>query len=268
MIIEQAYQLLKSRHKALIDDLYIVEICVGAYLTAIRLSDGSSGVVSTGMERYPAAHKKDRFFGPFSPGKIIGRKAGDLFNENYPLTILPTLRLAVLNAISSSLMTLGHYKIIGDCDPIDLIDLKGSQTITMVGAFQSYIRQISATRNKLYVLELNEKMFYEEQIEFYKPAEEYKTILPVSDIIIITGMALLNGTMSDILETIPKGRKVVVVGPSGSLIPELLFSKGVSIIGATKITNPELLFEMVSQAASGFYLFGRCAQKICIMPKD
>jgi uncharacterized protein (DUF4213/DUF364 family) len=268
MIIEQAYQLLKRKHTALIDDLFIADVCVGAYLTAIRLSDGSSGVVSTGMERSPAAQKKDRFFGPFSPGRIIGRKAVDLFNEDYPLSILPTLRLAVLNAISSSLMTFGHYKIIDDCDPIDLIDLQGSQTITMVGAFQSYIRQISATRNKLFVLELNEKTFYEEQVEYYRPAEEYKTILPISDIIIITGMALINGTMADILEAIPKGRKVIVVGPSGSFIPELLFSKGVSIIGATRITNPELLFEMVSQAASGFYLFGHCAQKICILPKD
>jgi len=57
---------------------------------------------------------------------------------------------------------------------------------------------------------------------------------------------------------------VIVTGPSSSLVPDILFRNKVSIIGATSIIKPEMLFPIVSESGAGFHLFKYCAQKICI----
>ena len=63
----------------------------------------------------------------------------------------------------------GIIRLVEDRDPIQLIDLNSRKTITVVGAFHSYIRKISETGNKLYVLEMNEEALGQEYKKFYVP---------------------------------------------------------------------------------------------------
>jgi len=104
-----------------------------------------------------------------------------LLETNKKSNTIDTLKIAVLNAISSKLLTTADYRIIENCDPIDLIELDSNKTITVVGGFQTYIQRISETNNKLYVLELNENALSEEQKQFYIPAEQYAIfcLLPI-----------------------------------------------------------------------------------------
>jgi uncharacterized protein (DUF4213/DUF364 family) len=163
------------------------------------------------------------------------------------------------------LLTTADYRIIENCDPIDLIELDSNKTITVVGGFQTYIQRISETNNKLYVLELNENALSEEQKQFYIPAEQYANILPASDIVIITGLTLVNNTIEGLLSSISPKTQVVVTGPSSSIIPDILFENKVNIIGATRITDSDLLFSIAGEAGAGFHLFKYCAQKISIL---
>jgi uncharacterized protein (DUF4213/DUF364 family) len=265
MIIDQTYRLLKTSNKIDIKNLTIADVRIGLFLTAVRLSNNSYGVASTLTDSYPNCTKEKREFGDFTPSKIKGQKVTDLFEMPKESNIILTLRIAVLNAISSKLILLGNYKVLTNCDPIDLIDLSSQKTITIVGAFHSYIRKISETNNRLYVLELDESTLNQDQMQFYVPAEEYLKVLPGSDIVIITGLTLVNNTIDDLLSAIPKKATVIVTGPSSSIIPDVLFANKVEIIGATQITKPDVLFDIVSQAAAGFHLFEYCAQKICIL---
>jgi uncharacterized protein (DUF4213/DUF364 family) len=137
--------------------------------------------------------------------------------------------------------------------------------VTIVGAFHSYIRRIEATGNKLHVLELSENAMSEEHRKYFVPAEEYKTVIPVSDIIIITGQTLVNSTIDDLLSVVPDNAQVVVSGPTVSIIPDVLFERGVTIIGAMRITNPEVMFDVISQGGTGYHLFEYCARKISIL---
>jgi uncharacterized protein (DUF4213/DUF364 family) len=138
----------------------------------------------------------------------------------------------------------------------------------MVGAFQSYMRKIAGTNNKLYVLEMNEKALATDQKKFYVPASEYDKILPDSDVVIITGQTLVNRTIDDLLSAISPGTQVIVTGPSGNILPDILFANKVSIIGAIRITDPDILFDIVSEGGTGFHLFEYCARKICILKDD
>ena len=70
------------------------------------------------------------------------------------------------------------------------------------------------------------------------------------------------------LLAISPGSQVIVTGPSVSIIPDILFENKVSIIGASIITKPEMLFDIVSDGGTGFHLFEYCARKICILKDD
>ena len=265
MILDQTYYFLKTRYKSQIQNLKITDVRIGLFISAVQLSDGSCGVASSDVGGQPHCAKKNRDFGDFTPLKIKGQKVMELFETDKRSNLTDTLKIAVLNAISSRLLSASDYKVLVNCDPIDLIELKSQKTITIIGGFQSYIQKISETNNKLYVLELNENALNEDQKKFYVPAIEYAKILPLSDIVIITGLTLVNNTIDGLLSAIAPKAQVIVTGPSSSLIPDILFENGVSIIGATRITNPDLCFQVVGEGGAGYHLFEYCAQKICIL---
>ena len=265
MILDETYEFLKTGCKVQIENLKIEEVRIGAHLSAVKLSDSSYGAVSTLADNQHHQPKEERDFGDFTPTKITGQNVSYLFETEKKSNIIDTLRIAVLNAISSKLISSGKYNVIENTDPIDLIDLNQKRTITIVGAFQSYIRKISATDNQLYVLELNKNALREEHKKYYVPAESYREILPESDIVIITGLTLVNNTIDGLLEAVSPGTKVIVTGHSSSLVPDILFKNKVNIIGATRIMNPDLLFSIVSEFGAGYHLFKYCAQKICIV---
>jgi uncharacterized protein len=265
MIIEQTCNLLIERYRSRIQDLTISDVRTGLYLTAVRLSDNSVGVSSTLTDDHPFCAKSKRDFGDFTPLKIRGKKVLDLLAIQKDSGTLPSLRSAVLNGISSEIISSGNYNIVEDYDPIQLLDLNSPKTITVVGAFHSYIRKISETGHKLYVLELNEEALPQEYKKFFVPALKYKTILSASDIVIITGQALVNRTIDDLLAAVSPGTQVIVTGPSGSILPDILFENKVSIVGAVRITKPEILFDIVSEGGTGYHLFEYCARKICIL---
>ena len=268
MIVNQTYRILRASRRVEFDNLTIADIRIGLFLTAIKLSDNSFGVASSLTDNHPFSLKENRDFGDFTPSKIKGQKVSSLFEIEKESNILLSLKMATLNAISSNLISSGSYKIVNNCDPIDLLDLTRNQTITVVGAFQSYIRKISNTNNRLYVLELNENALQPDQKKFYVPADDYPKILPDTDIVIITGLTLVNNTIDGLLSAIPEQAMVIVTGPSSSIIPDVLFANKVGIIGATQIIKPDILFDIVSEAGAGYHLFNYCAQKICILRDD
>ncbi|NVO09734.1 MAG: DUF364 domain-containing protein [Bacteroidales bacterium] len=266
MILQETYDLLRTKYSDHLEKITIEKIQIGLFLTAVKLSNGYCGVASSDLDTtINCCHKQKRDFGDFTPGNINGQKVLDLFNCQDNSKILDRVKHAVLNAVSTEIIATSNYKIIEDKDPFDLIDTSGQKTICIVGAFQSYIRKISNTRHKLYVLELNENALAEAQKQYYIPATNASEILPNSDIVIITGLTLANNTLDDLLSHIPSNKQVIIVGPTSGLIPDILFKHGINIIGSTKITNPERMFTVVSEGGAGFHLFKYCARKICIL---
>lgn len=268
MIIEETYNLLKSRYQNQFEGLLISEVRIGIYLTAVSLSDGSIGTSATLTDDQPFCAKNRRDFGDFTPLKIKGQRVTDILESEKASNTLLSLRMAVLNAVSSKFITSENYNIIEGKDPIQLVDLDSRKTITVVGAFHSYIRKISETGNKLFVLEKNEGALPEEYKKYFVPAGEFKSVLASSDIVIITGQTLVNATIDELLEAITPGTQVIVTGPSGNILPDILFENKVSMVGAVRITRPEILFDIVSEGGTGFHLFEYCARKICILKRN
>jgi uncharacterized protein (DUF4213/DUF364 family) len=268
MIIDQTYDLLRSWYRDKLNDLIITDVRIGKYLTAVRLSDNSLGTSATLTDNNPVCAKSNRDFGDLTPLRIRGQKVPDILETSKETGTILSLKTAVLSAISSGIISSGRYRVVENCDPVQLLDLNSPKTITIVGAFQSYIRKIRETDNKLHVLELSESALTQEQKRFFVPAGLYDKVIPVSDILIITGQTLVNRTIDDLLAAVTPGTQVVVTGPSSNILPDILFANKVSVIGAIRITRPEILFDLVSEGGTGYHLFQYCAQKICILKGD
>ncbi len=265
MIIEETWQFLKERFFDRIEAVFISDVRIGVHLTAVMLSDSSAGVAGTLENEQFYPQKKQRDYGAFTPTQIKGRRISELFTTSVKSPIIEPLKVAVLNAVSSSILAEGTYNIIADKDPIDLLDLNSGKTITLVGAFQSYIRKISESKSRLFVLEFSDRHLEREHQKHYIPAEAYATILPVSDVVIMTGSALVNNTIDGLLSAILPGTQVIVTGPSSSMVPDVLFRHRVSIVGALRILDPATLFDVVSESGAGYHLYKYCAEKICIV---
>ena len=265
MILGEISQHLRENYPGHLESLTIADVCIGLHMTAVQLSDGSVGMAGTESETQLHCTKKDRDFGEFTPLQILGRSVEDLLGSRKETSIVRSLQVAVLNAGSSGLIKESSYRILENTDPVDLLDLSGQQTITIVGAFQSYIHKIAATGNRLRVLELNEAALMPEHRHFYVPADEFSSVLADSAVVIITGFTLVNNTLDQLLASCRPGSVIILTGPSSSILPDVLFRHHVTMLGSTRITKPELLMPLVRQGATGYHLFEYCAEKICIV---
>lgn len=268
MILSQTYEIIKEKYGSRLDDIFIADVRIGLFLTAIRLSDGSTGVSSTFYSGHILCSKESRDFGPMSPFRIKGIRVKDILDSTRGPGIIASLKIASLNALSSELIQKGFYNVIEDSDPFSLVETGRDKTITIVGAFQSYISKISASGSKLYVLEMDEDTLSNEHKKYFVPSTEFRKVLPVSDVVIITGQTLVNGTIDKLLSVINNGTQVIVTGPSSGILPDILFKNGVSIIGTVRITNPEILFDIAGEGGTGYHLFEYCARKITILKQD
>ena len=263
MIVEKTYKILKESHPE-IKEITITDVVIGMHLACIRLSDNSVGVASA-LEDTKTFCAANRDFDDFTPTQIKGKKITELFESAKQSNITGTLKMAVLNAISSRMFEDSAYTIITKTDPVDLVDLSKIKTVTVIGAFQSYIHRFANAKHHLTVLELDKDSLSEDQQQYFVPAADYKKVIPKSDLVIITGFTLVNNTLDDILKSVSENTQVIVTGPSSSLIPDILFENNVNYIGAVRIKDKDLLFQVVGQGGHGYHLFKYCAEKICIV---
>lgn len=266
MILDETLEAIKSQYGERLNAVTIDRLVAGVYLTVVKLSSGFSGLASNDLNMLDCCtHNRNRGFGDFTPGNFKGRKVIDMFNLTDPSCFIKTLQLAVMNALSAELILEPKYRITDNLDPIELVDLKLGKQVCVVGAFLSYIKKIAESDSVLKIIELDETAVPSEYRQYLVPTGFSEQSLVNSDVVIITGATLANSTLDRLLEIIPINTQVILVGPTSSLLPEVLFAKGVNIIGATRITDTDKMLELVAEGAAGFHLFKSCATKICII---
>jgi uncharacterized protein (DUF4213/DUF364 family) len=266
MIIDLTFNEIKTQYGLKYNAVTIEHLVAGIYLTAVKLSSGYCGLASNDLNSSEnCTHSRNRGFGDFTPGHFKRQKVADLFAIPEPTCFIKTLQLAVMNALSAELLEGSTYRIFENMDPVDLIDLSQKKKVCVVGAFLSYIKKVAESNSVLKIIELNENAIPDEYRQYYVPTELAENAIANSDIVIITGASLVNDTLEKLMQVVPEKAKVILVGPTSGLIPDVLFSHGVDIIGATRITDSDKMMELVAEGAAGFHLFQSCATKICIV---
>jgi uncharacterized protein len=103
-----------------------------------------------------------------------------------------------------------------------------------------------------------------EELDHFVPAEQSQEVIKRADVLIITGVTLINHTLEEILRNAGPDREIAVMGPTASLLPEPLFERGVRIVGGVRVERPDSLLDVLAVGGSGYHFFDHLAARVVL----
>ncbi|MCW4009710.1 MAG: DUF364 domain-containing protein [Candidatus Bathyarchaeota archaeon] len=260
-IVEEALTRVKSIVPA-IDEIVVDQVVMGLGYTGVRLSDGHSGLCYTFQNEI--AHATRRCQVSDLAGTLAGTPALTLAEKAKSWEIRESVvGFATLNALSQIVIEqkLEDYTILNG-DVINHIALTKEDVAALVGYIGPLVPHIRAKVKKLFILERASTR----REEGILPDTACDQILPLADVVLITGTALVNGTIDHLLELTTNAREVVIIGASAGILPEVLFERGVTVVGGVKIMDANKMMQIVSEGG-GTPALKSAVQFISIKPK-
>ncbi|MFQ5963829.1 MAG: Rossmann-like domain-containing protein [Candidatus Scalinduaceae bacterium] len=244
------------------------DIRIGVFYTGIVLSTGHAGMSYTPVQEIPEAVCCPRSHAKMpSAGTLLDFQLTDLMN--YALddnALKAAVGIATINALSAILLEdeTCQYKPSAYGNALDLVKITSEDSVAMVGAFPPFIKSIQEIAKKLFVIEKNPRIVGKGDMVAIEPEVRLKEIIPQANILVITGVTLVNHTLGPILQLARRESEIVVVGPTASVYPEPLFKRGVTVLGGVRISDAAKMIHLIGEAGSGYDFFGNCAEKIVI----
>ena len=257
MIFEDTIATLQDRYGSGLRDLMLEKVVLGVFFTGVKLSNGAAGVSYTPIEEINASCCRHSMGGGRrGPGQFKGQSAYDLFQAPDRGFRLRAVKMALINALSAELLMGGSYDLIPDVDTIDLLDYSTIRQVSMVGAFKTFLDKLKTIDGlRLKVVERKMDALREDELRFFVPADKAREAFEHSDVIIITGATVANDTIDGLLELVPAGATVVVIGPTASLIPDSFFARDVAIVGCAVVTDADECLDSIAQGGTALSLF-------------
>ena len=193
-------------------------IHIGISYTAVRTSDGGSGIAFTFLSEHESCTVvKD-------PMDYEGKSAEGLLNLLFSKEIVErSAALALVNALNF------HRAEKMDTDTGTLFDdlgIKNGSRISMVGYFDPVLRELEAMNVTVDILDSNRNLGTKEA--FYKTLKAGET-----EALILTSTSIINKTTEEILDNLVPGTPCVMLGPTTPMIPESFSHLPVTILAGT-----------------------------------
>ena len=214
------------------DDAEVRDIRLGMFHTGVLTRNcGLAASLPRDVLKGKGPHVND-------PGFLMERQVKDLVRMAYSESILEA---AVGMATLNSLLNIEEEKCL-ELNAGDLLAEKGKgRRIAIVGHFP-FIPKLQEIAKELWVIEKNPK-----GTDFPEKAAE--KFIPMADIIGITGTAITNHSIENLLRLCSSQAFVVVLGDSTPL-SQVLFDYGIDAISGVKVLDSELALKCVSQGAN------------------
>src|SRR3989339_1224219 len=244
------------------------DLRIGVFYTGIVLNTGHAGMSYTPVQEIPEAVCCPRSHAKMpQAGNLLNFPVADLMEYALDDNVLKAaVGIATINALSAILLEDDHcpYKPSAYGNALDLIQITGEDTVVMVGAFPPFIKRIQEITKKLFVIEKNPRVVGKGDAVQIEPEARLQELIPKADILIITGVTLVNNTLEPILGLARNARDILVVGPTASVYPAPLFKRGVTVLGGVRVTEASKMIHLIGEAGSGYDFFEQCAEKIVI----
>ncbi len=250
------------------DNLAVGTVRVGVFYTAAQLSSGHVGVAFTprDLSDTVCCPKTARSAPP--SGRMAGRDVWEI--ANYATSAVPLRRavgVATLNALSAR--AIARYGTPGGdlrpgLDALEAAAIQPDDRVTMVGAFIPFIKALKGRVATLQIVDKHPEALKPEERSFWVEPERATEVLRKATIAIISGSALVEGGIDELLEATGRSRKVILAGPTASPWPPTFFRHEVDILGGIRVRNAERLLAIVSEGGSG-YMFEEAAEKVSII---
>ena len=196
-------------------------------------------------------------------GNLTNKSFKELMSWSYqPPSLEKIIGIATLNAASQHILAVKNpYKEIEE-DLLDFLKITKDTRIIFIGFMKPMIRNILSITKFVKIIDNNPviKRTYQD-ISILNDIDDLKESELAIDILFCTGTSLINNTIERILSVFRKQAKyVVLIGPTISFLPDILFDKGVDIVGGLNIIDSESTIKVL-QEGGGTRIFKRYGKK-------
>lgn len=243
---------------------------LGLFFTGVKLDSGQGGLCFTPIKEIPEAVccPSSAAAMPLS-GRLGNRLAKDYVRDIFKKNILKrALGIATLNALSMLCWeengTQG-YEIQKGVDAYDAIEVAPSERVVVVGALIPIVKRLLKQGNEFTILEMDKSTLKGKELDHYLPANEAPSVVPDADVLIITGVTVINDTLEGLLALAKKNARIVVTGPTVSMLPDAFFKRGVSVLAGILVDDSDTVLDVIAEGGSGYHFFGKGAEKSAII---
>lgn len=245
-----------------------IDVRVGVFYTAAQLSTSHVGVAFTPRDLSDTVCCPKSAAAAPPAGRMAGQDAWTL--ARYVLSPVPLRRavgVAVLNALSAQAMA--HHGIPGGqavfgLDALAAAKVQPEDRVAMVGGFVPFIKALKGNVAQLWVIDKHPQTLKPDEATFWRSPEQASETIAQATVVIITGSALVEGGLDDLLQVTSGARAVILAGPTASPWPPPFFERGVHVLGGIRVLDQHKLLQVVSEGGSG-YFFETEAEKICLV---
>ena len=172
------------------------------------------------------------------PGSLLKKNTEELTELVYSDSILEA---AIGMATINSLLEIDEGAVV-ERNAAELILKKGEgKRVVIVGHFP-FVSRVRDIARDLWVIEKNPK-----EGDYRETDADH--LIPRADVVAVTGTALTNHTLERLLNYCDPRAFVILLGPTTPLSP-VLFDYGVDALSGTRVSNPELALQCISQGAT------------------
>lgn len=253
------------------ETLVVADVRIGVFYTAVRLGTGHVGVAFTPRNLSDTVCCPKSAAAAPPAGRLAGQSAWELAAyASSPVPLRRAIGIATLNALSALAMArfgIPGGELLPGADALDIAGIQPTDRVGMVGAFTPFIKALKGRVSQLWIVDKHPEALKADEQPFWRPPEEATDMLAQADVAIITGSALVEGGMDELLDAARGARRVVLAGPTASPWPPPFFSRGVHVLGGIQVVNADKMMRIISEGGSP-YFFGDAAEKICIVRKE
>jgi len=263
MILEKTVELVKQ--------IYRIHKIVPPIATKVVIGLGYTGVEVTGYAYEPflgLASTLPKIINSIDctkidfAGNLTNMKLSELLNwSTNPPSIKKIIGIAALNGVSQHIFRIMNPYNKLKKDLTEYFEIENDTSIIFIGLIKPLVRKISRLTKKLTIIEETPIISPEfNDFNLKRNINQLKDEDLYIDILFCTGTTLINNTLESILEMFKrKARKIVLIGPTASMIPDILFDHGIDIVGGMEIFDSNATIKVLQEGGGTKYFkkYGR-----------
>ncbi|HYW93467.1 MAG TPA: DUF364 domain-containing protein [Gammaproteobacteria bacterium] len=255
-------------HGRLDDEPVVDDVRVGVFYTAVRLSTRQVGVAFTPRELGDSVCCPKTAAAAPPAGQLIGTGAWELARyAASPHPLWRSLGVATLNALSalaraSAGLPAGVLR--EDLDALAAAAIAEDDRVVMVGAFLPFLKKLKHRVAALGVIDRHRDALKADEHALWVPPERAAAAVRRASVLVLTGSALVEGGLEELLTRAGGARLRIMAGPTTPLWPHPFFARGIDVLGGLHVLDGPDLVTIVGEGGSG-YLFEQVARKACLL---
>lgn len=161
------------------------------------------------------------------------------------------IALAAVNALTDSVWRRVGYEPPPAGNSLGDVQLGAQDHLGMIGFFPPLVKRVAEAGGRLSVVEMNAEMVARQRERFPNVHITLdRADLAPCNVVVGTSTMLLNDTLDAMLAAAPNAKRFAVIGPSAGLWPDALFERGVTLLGGTRVTDPQAFSDAMAVGAS------------------